>query len=116
LIAREQCIRRLYWRSICRLRELIAAKIKLPGSTLLPIQNMAELDEILNKYVEPGTEAQALQGVAFIVKDKDGMLVLTSAFIMCLCLSHSLYVYHHRQYTVLQRFGKAQLRVRITAF
>lgn len=77
---------------------------------------MAKLEEILNKYVRPGTETQALQGAAFIVIDKDGMLVLTSAFIMCPCLSHSLFVYHRRQHTVLQRFGKAQLRVRITTF
>jgi hypothetical protein len=33
---------------------------------------MAQLDEILNKYVKPGAEAQGLQGSAFIVKDKNG--------------------------------------------
>jgi hypothetical protein len=37
---------------------------------------MAQLDEILNKYVKPGAEAQALQGSAFIVKDKHGMLLM----------------------------------------
>lgn len=77
---------------------------------------MAKLEEILNKYVKPGTKTQALQGAAFVVIDKDGMLVLTSAFIICPCLSDSLFEYHRRQYTVLQRFGKAQLRVRITTF
>jgi hypothetical protein len=33
---------------------------------------MAHLDDILNKYVKPGAEAQGLQASAFIVKDKNG--------------------------------------------
>lgn len=61
---------------------------------------------MLNKYVKPGMEAQVLQGAAFLVKNNDGMLVLTSAFIICPCLSHSLFVYHRRQYTVLNTSGK----------
>ena len=67
---------------------------------------MAKLDGMLNEYVKPGTEAQVLQGAAFLVKNKNGMLALTSAFIICPCLSHSLFVYHRWQYTVLNISGK----------
>ena len=58
---------------------------------------MAQLDEILKKYVGPGAEGQGLQGAAFIVKDTTGVFLFTVIPITCPRLHQSLLIGDARQ-------------------
>ena len=107
MITRVHCVRRLYLKIDMHFETTDSYEDHSSlDQCLQPIQHMAKLDGILNKYVKPGTAAQALQDAPFLVKTKMVFWFPMSASIMCPCLDHSLSTYHRRQCTVLNTSGK----------
>jgi hypothetical protein len=117
LITRVHCVRRLYLKIDMHFDTTDSYEDHSSlDQPLRPIQNMAKLDRILNKYVKPKTAAQALQDAPFLVKNKDGVLVPDVRF-HNVPLPGSLVVHLSSQAMhCTQNFGKAQLRVRIATF